>query len=266
MSKLSRRARLNSKRSNKVPAIIINIAGKRGTVRLSGNGAMLHNLTIVGGPVEVGDTVEVDFSSTTPVIQAYGNIESILASLDIPAQTGGGLGFSWEILAFNEGTCLGSFGTDSAALDAALAAAGTGGVVLVPAVTIADDHTIPDGVSLVGLSRKNTVLQGIITAEGDGGLENLTIDITNGDAIATTGLEGDGAGYFTIQNCDIFAESTGTGFACGVHDGGLTIKVFNSHLSGISASGQGFAAWSSSGEIYFYGGKCYGSTDVFLVY
>lgn len=266
MTKFSRRLRLAGKRSNKVPAVIVDISGKKGTVKLSGNGTMMHNLTIIGGPVEAGDLVEVDFSSTTPVILAYGNIQNILSSLDIPASTGGGLGFTWEILAFNNGTCLGSFGVDSSALDAALAAAGTGGVVLVPAVTIADDHTIPDGVSLVGLSRKNTVLQGIITAEGDGGLENLTIDVTNEGSTSTTGLEGNGTGYFTIQNCDIFAESTGSGFACGVHDGGLTVKVFNSHLSGISASGQGFAAWSSSGEIYFYGGKCYGSTDVFLVY
>jgi hypothetical protein len=46
------------------------VLGNRASAQLSGNGAIAHNLSIIGGPVKTGDSVLVDYSTPEPTIIA----------------------------------------------------------------------------------------------------------------------------------------------------------------------------------------------------
>lgn len=113
-----------------------------------------------------------------------------------------GLGGDSILLYDSGGNPVAEFTATSAGLDAALAAATAGDVVLLPACTIAADHTIPANVELTGTG-VNSVLSGNIT--NNGSLSFLTcsgtvsgtgtqIAVRNGDVLTLykKGASGDG--------------------------------------------------------------------------
>ena len=69
---LGRQIRQTSKRGRLFPATVIENLGNRASVRLAGNGAIVHNLNVVGGPVVAGSRVNVDYSTEPPTILAVG--------------------------------------------------------------------------------------------------------------------------------------------------------------------------------------------------
>jgi len=69
---LGRQIRQTSKRGRLFSATVIESLGNRASVRLAGNGAMVHNLNVVGGPVVAGSRVNVDYSTEPPTILAVG--------------------------------------------------------------------------------------------------------------------------------------------------------------------------------------------------
>lgn len=71
---------------NVFSAIITDIMNDRVSVRLAGNGQLMRNLPIVGGPVALGDDVFVDFSSTPPTVSAKGKSYVSETSLDTVIQ------------------------------------------------------------------------------------------------------------------------------------------------------------------------------------
>jgi hypothetical protein len=50
---------------------ISNTHGSRASARLSTNGAIIHDLEIVGGPVDIGDAVAVDYTTPKPTIVSH---------------------------------------------------------------------------------------------------------------------------------------------------------------------------------------------------
>ncbi len=151
-----------------------------------------------------------------------------------------------------------SYSATEAGLNAALAAASSGDVIFLPAATISGNHTVPDGVSLVGLDRKRCVLTGTITLglncllgevsvtrSGSNGevagvvlsnsgarLAGCIIIATNsgGDAIgvkATPGAAG------TVDGCSV--EATGSGNGYGYYADGATLTVESGSVSGSTA-------------------------------
>jgi len=72
MTNLSRQVRKVAKNSSSINGVVVDVFGANATVRLSTNGSLLRNLKVMGGPVAVGQEVDVSFSSSPPVVMAYG--------------------------------------------------------------------------------------------------------------------------------------------------------------------------------------------------
>lgn len=68
--RLNRDIRTLIKQGNQFPAVVLDVHGDgRATVKLSYGGQRLRNLPVVGGLVNVGDTVIVDFGSYQPIVK-----------------------------------------------------------------------------------------------------------------------------------------------------------------------------------------------------
>lgn len=68
MNRIGRSFRSATKRATQYPAVVVDTHGTRASVRLSGNGAILHNLAVIGGNVDVGEAVQVDYTTPEPTI------------------------------------------------------------------------------------------------------------------------------------------------------------------------------------------------------
>lgn len=171
-----------------------------------------------------------------------------------------------QILLYDESlTDYKAFGVTQAGFTSALAASGTGDVIVIPPGTIAGDHTITDGVKVFGLSRWATILTGQITGGPDSSIENLSIERTANDATTLIGVDSPASGTFYISGCDIEVVQSGSGDAYGISAdvGSTVIEIWNSYVYGSSGSGFGYGAYRDTGTsaaAYQYGGRMRGST------
>lgn len=266
MKTINKHIRTAVRRGTQYPAIVTDVHGSRASARLSGNGATVHNLSVIGGPAVVGQTVSVDYTTPEPTIVCISqewltedDLNNALKKLGSDSFLNR---FSWKILNFAGGELINVYDPSDSGFDEAIASTPAGGQILLPPITLSDDHSFTSGISVVGMSRRNTIIGGKLTVGADGSLENLRVIATGSGSLA--GVEGSIAGTFIIENCDILATNSGSGFTCALHDNGTTFYVYSSYLYG-SSGGSAYAAWSSAGQIYIYSGKCYGSTDVFVV-
>ncbi len=264
MTRIAKDIKRNVKRGTQYPAVVVDVHGTRASARLSTNGAIVHNLSVIGGPVLIGEVVSVDYTTPEPTIVT---VSKEWLTEDDLARALRKLGadsflnrFSWKILNFAAGELINVYDPSDAGLNDAIAATPSGGSILLPPITLSEAHSFV-GISVVGMSRQHTIIGGKVTVGADGSLENLSVIVTGTGALA--GVEGGTAGDFIIQNCDVLVTNSGAGFTCAIHDNGTTLRVYSSYLS--ASGGTSYAAWSSSGGIYIYSGKCYGATDVFVV-
>jgi hypothetical protein len=72
--RINKNVRLAVKRGTSYPAIVTDVVGTRASAKLSMGGATVHNLRVVGGPVDVGDVVNIDYTTPEPTIVAAGKI------------------------------------------------------------------------------------------------------------------------------------------------------------------------------------------------
>jgi len=70
MARVQKNVRKVTKGGTQYPAIIVDAHGGRASARLSMNGATVHHLQVIGGPVEIGDVVSVDYTTPEPTIVA----------------------------------------------------------------------------------------------------------------------------------------------------------------------------------------------------
>jgi hypothetical protein len=68
LARVPQNIRKVSRTATHYPATIVDKLGGRASARLSGNGATIHDIPIIGGPVDIGDDVLVDFSTPDPTI------------------------------------------------------------------------------------------------------------------------------------------------------------------------------------------------------
>jgi hypothetical protein len=159
------------------------------------------------------------------------------------------------------------YAVTSAGFDAALSAATSGDVILLPALSISGNHTITAGVKVVGYSRYATILTGQITMGGDGAsIENLTILRTANDANAYVALINPSAGTAYAHSCDIKVEQSSTGNAYGISlDNAGNLEVWNCFTYGNTSGAAGYGGYDNGGggSVYFFGGRIYGSADEF---
>jgi len=158
------------------------------------------------------------------------------------------------------------YAVSSTGFAAALTAASSGDVILLPAQDISGNHTITAGVKVVGYSRYATQLTGQITMAASATIENLSIIRTADDASNYVALINQASGTSYAHSCDIKVEQSGSGNAYGISlDGAGTLEAWNCYTYGNSGTGNGYAVYDNSGggDIVLFGGRAYGSTDEF---
>lgn len=152
------------------------------------------------------------------------------------------------------------YAASAAGFAAALAAAASGDILLVPPVTISGNYTITAGVAVVGKSRFASIFTGAITGAAGASIENLSITRTANDANALTGVTGQASGTFYVSDCHITCTQSGAGTAAAVRqDAAGTVQVWGCRLYGSSA-GSGYGTYRTAGIITVDGGATLGST------
>jgi hypothetical protein len=85
VSRISQESRRVVRSGTQYPAVVVDNHGVTATVKLSNNGAKLSNLRVIGGPVSIGEQVQVDFTTPDPTVVATSkdwlSIEDILREL-----------------------------------------------------------------------------------------------------------------------------------------------------------------------------------------
>lgn len=162
------------------------------------------------------------------------------------------------------GPTLAEYEPTSAGLADAIAAALTagGGTIQLPPGTYQGNHTIPAGVTLVGLTREECVLMGQVTLSDGSHLGTLTVDRDEDDAGAICGVvEGSGGITATLREVTVnMANATGPAYAVYVANGG-TITAHDCDLLAETGS-EGYAAYVTSGTFRHYGGMAVGTVSL----
>ena len=206
------------RQGRKMSALVIDVFYEKATVRLGGTGQVLHNLTIIGGPIEAGDTVLVDFTGIEPTVVAQGvqgltssDLDSALKkiaeeTLSQPTQI--------KVTLFTGGASIATFEPSPEGLQSALTSANIGDVIWLPDVDITSDITIPSGVSLVGISSRQSIIRGTVTLNPDCSLESLAVISAVRTVNEVNAVIAQGAGNPSwIKNCEIHAYNCGSGEA-----------------------------------------------------
>jgi len=191
---------------------------------------------------EAGDG-EVTYVEILQDIQAGPDVVVTSTSTDVTVGRAGD-----SILLFTPGAVLREYAFTATGLDSALAAAGAGDVIWLPPGSCPGDHSIPDGVTVAGLSSLTAVLTGQITLGNNGlgaddppGLSDVRVNRTANDGNTLKGVIAPATGGCRIVRTFVSCVQAGVGasYAVSVEDAG-DLEVFASMLY---ASSGGGAAW-----------------------
>lgn len=272
MSKLGRDIRSNVKSGASIPALVIDVFYGKVTVKLAGNGAIMRNLSVVGGPVTAGTLVQVDFTTYEPTVVALGqeqielsDISDYIDSLITPGQ---GTSFTWQILHFSQGVLMGTYVPDTTGLTDALSDA-TDGIVMIPAIDLSGSFTLSAGVSLIGLDMARSRILGTLTAYGS--VFNLSIINNASDGGAIYAMNASPSTYDEFyRNLFIQCVNTGAGDAYGVQFGASRVMTFTDcRIEGTAeGAGDGYGIYVTGDQVassYVRGGYVGGSTYPYLI-
>jgi hypothetical protein len=192
----------------------------------------------------------------------------------------------------NDGTTPANFDQNTAGFTAAVAFAGangTGGLILMPPCTIANNHTIPGGYTVGSIGFDKAIFTGQLTLSADSALVLVEVVRTGADGTALTAIVGPSVGTAYVQTCPVTVVNTDVGdtYCMQAEDGNLIAmnsvfqasstdgkavallisgdgitKISGSKLSG-SGGANGFAVlkeFGSTGEAYLYDCQASGST------
>lgn len=125
--------------------------------------------------------------------------------------------------------------------------ASSGCTIFIPAVTLSPiDFELPEGVSMTGLDRENSLIYASVTLSNGCGLASLKIVKSDSGETDAVAVRGPSTGEASIFNCALH------GFNCGAGDGvGLLVRsgdlvVRECELNGESASGDGYGVKNGS--------------------
>jgi len=184
---------------------------------------------------------------------------------------GGGTGLKYKVYLYDESLGVVSpYNANYSGLSDAISAAASGDVIFFPNVTIAGNITVPDGVSIVGISREQSILDGQVTIGDDSSIENMSI-ITSGSTAGTIkGIASVASKTFYVYDCNIEITQNGPGsaYALSIEHSTCFIHTHNCLLYGKApSSGNGYAAYKASGitgTCYIFGGRAVGQSTPFL--
>ena len=270
MSKLTRDIRRSTKQSGRVPAVVVDVFYGRASVKLAGNGMIMRNLSVIGGPVVAGDVVGVDFMTPEPTVVAQSQegltLADVLALLDDELSKSGA--FVWQILTFAQGTVINSYPSDASGLADAFTDTGDGGTVMIPPTDFGGDFTCQDGCSIIGISQRNTRILGSLTM-GGGSITNMTVVNAGSSSSQIEALIVDATQDETeIWGCRFYCENAGSGDAVGVDFVGAKKGwIYSSYLEGKATgagNGYGIGLHGNLADVWMEGGHLIGSTHPYV--
>ena len=251
---LSNKVRDNVRQGRLIPAIVIDVFFDKATVKLSGNGSILHGLPVIGGPISAGQPVNIDFTTRQPTVVAQGiqgitkeDLEKALEALGADSLSSE---FQLNIVLFSGGGITGVYTSTDDGLVSAIGDAVEGDVIWLSDVDISVSLEIPEGLTLVGVSNRQSILRGTITINPNVCLENLAIinaSYTTNEVNAVI-VQGSGDGSW-IKGCEIHAYNCGEGLANAIKIGSsvILLQVTDSVVVGDSKDGANAHAFTGSG-------------------
>lgn len=241
-----------------MPAIVVDVFQDKATVRLGGTGSVLRGLDVIGGPVEAGQSVHVDFTTPTPTI-VFKSKEGLTSSdLATALKKLSEEGISGEtqirITLFSGGGIVDMFDPSASGLTSALLTASNGDVIFCPDIDVETDCTIPDGISVVGISSRQTIIRGKVTLGLDTSLENLSVIAAVRTANEVNAIVAPGTGLPSwIKDCEIHAYNCGTGIANAVKIAADTdrLQITNSVIVADAAENSTAHAFDGAGGVCY---------------
>jgi hypothetical protein len=221
MTKLARDLRISAKQGTHVPATVVDVFFKKASARLSTTGAIVRNLPVVGGPVDIGEVVMVDYTTPSPTIVAIGkewltmdDLNRRLAQLETP-EPGGQITLAVDL--FVGGVLYQVYPASVQGLGQALLDAASGDTVHYHNAKLTIDPEVPEGVSLVGIDPQNSIIYGTITMNDDTHLSNLRVQLTGDLGGDTIGIDCDDVTTrCIIEDCHVFMVNCGSGNVIGI--------------------------------------------------
>ena len=224
------------------------------------------------GTVVIYDEASLLGSVDTLVIQGESIQAFVSGSFGYIYQTGSA-GASNKILLYDQDieTAL-EYEINSGGFNQALAAAEDGDVIWIPPGTIEGNFSVPQGVSVVGISRSRSIFNGQVLLGAYSSIERLTVQRTDDSGSMLRGvINHGGLGVASkIIDCEILCTQNGTGtvYAISMENHG-DIEVWNSN---IEANGDGGgAAYAGrhggatvAGNLRVYSSRAHGTTAPFL--
>jgi hypothetical protein len=250
---LGKDIRKRVRHGTQMPAVVIDVVGSSASARLSANGAIYRNLSVVGGPAQIGDPCYVDLTTPKPTIVMVS--KSWLTEDDLNRalrrlQFGLGTGFDIDrIWVFAPGAGATPYSRDGSGLYDALQGASSGSKVVVPAGEISGSFEIPKGVELEGMGAERTRIFGVITGADQASMNGIWVQSSSAYAAI-----GPSTGKFYVYKCVISA-CQGTGFH--QPSGGQTDIQYSSLI------GEGGYAAKNDGTLNVRHSGVYGLTDWF---
>jgi hypothetical protein len=217
-------------------AKVISISGGRVSIRVSGTGAIYHDLGVIGVVTSVGQDVRVDLTAHEPIVLAVGPppkpkvtiVEKALAMTNFSRagnQAGSvvnNTGWIYDggrplwmngILVDNDGTSYTNFTPDVSGLLSAIAATSPGGSIYIPGGSYDYAFTIPPNIRIVGMSSSAVRFTQLFTAGSGTCIENVTISVTGSGNQNLAALLYSGS--VILKGCNIFVTRTsGVGRTC----------------------------------------------------
>jgi hypothetical protein len=174
-----------------------------------------------------------------------------------------------KITLFSGGVSVAMYDPTPVGLNAAITAARVGDVIFLPDVDITGNFSIPTGINLVGVSSRESIIEGQVTIEPGCLLENLKIinQANSADGIYTVIATEttSGSEISRIKGCEIYAYQCGSGSTVSVYISGLGVDLLveNSTIVADSNGGVGYAFSSNGGNCNVYHSQYYAKTEVF---
>lgn len=247
MTKLGRSIRGLAKHGNNMRAVVISCARETASVRLSGNGAVYRTLKVVGGPVSIGQEVQVDMSSDIPYIIA----PSIAARVEdgplykqkpankymAPLPNTEGMILRWRGQVLME-----VYPVTQPGLTEAFADCAEYDRVELPYCTLQADGTVPVNVTFHGNSVQGSQIWGTIGLSAGTTLRDMSIlDEASSGSDGVVAVVGPNTGTAIIRDAYMEAFTCGSGTAYGLHTYvAANVTCYNIMARGESKSGIGY--------------------------
>jgi len=272
MSRLSKKIQQKARQGRAIPAVVVDIFGPKVTIKLGKNGlGATHRLDYIGGPPEIGEIVNVDFTTDPPAVTQRGKewltSDDLLKALE--GLLDGGLGgeFGLTILLFSGGTLVDQYPVDTEGFTAALLDANAGDVVYLYDVDIEGEFTIPDYVTVRGVSKRESILRAAITMGEGSSLENVCVLYGQYTPLEVVGVTVPSmADRCFIRHSEIHGYNCAGGNAVAIDvEAGGKILVEHSMVLSDAANGVAYAARRAvGGTITIAHSELYGKTDEFI--